>query len=456
MTETMEEPTTFRGRSLDALLPQIREALGPDAVVLRSREGLTGGFAGFFQRTFVEVEATGPGSDTTRPAAASEEGRATDLGDPAELTARNDRATSEGLASPAMALLLEQASPFADELRAAGHANFNVDEPDARPIRDLGLYGPQPNVIAFAPRVVAREEEPEEARTDTAAPDFEPFEPVGRELLAAAPEPPEPPEVALTAVSAPTSPVLRSAAAQAAQQRLTLAGLDSGLAGDLVGEAIVHGFPFASPRSLKRLVRAALAHRIPVRPGSGPGARTLAFVGSAGAGKTTAAGNLGAAYARAGTLPVLVVSLRPADGGAALRERLEPVGITVRVSADGADARRAMDAAHGAMVIVDTPPITVRDRHTVAALCADLKELGPEEVHLAVPATQSSAAATELAQVLEPAGLTHVAVTRSDETDLPGAAIGFCIATGGSLSYLCERDAIMPADPILLAQRLLP
>ena len=55
VTET--ETKTFRGRTLDALLPEIREELGPDAIVLRRREGLAGGVGGFFQRSFVEVEA---------------------------------------------------------------------------------------------------------------------------------------------------------------------------------------------------------------------------------------------------------------------------------------------------------------------------------------------------------------------------------------------------------------
>ena len=47
----------FRGRTLDELLPQIRAALGADAVVVRRREGLEGGALGFFQSRFVEVEA---------------------------------------------------------------------------------------------------------------------------------------------------------------------------------------------------------------------------------------------------------------------------------------------------------------------------------------------------------------------------------------------------------------
>jgi len=49
--------TTFRGRTLEELLPQIREQLGPDAVVMRQRDGLMGGIGGFFQQRFVEVEA---------------------------------------------------------------------------------------------------------------------------------------------------------------------------------------------------------------------------------------------------------------------------------------------------------------------------------------------------------------------------------------------------------------
>ena len=56
----MSDVKTFRGRTLDALLPQIRDELGPDAIVLRRREGLAGGVGGFFQRPFVEVEGSGP------------------------------------------------------------------------------------------------------------------------------------------------------------------------------------------------------------------------------------------------------------------------------------------------------------------------------------------------------------------------------------------------------------
>ena len=48
---------TYRGRTLEELLPQIRAELGPDAIILREREGLVGGVGGFFAQRFIEVDA---------------------------------------------------------------------------------------------------------------------------------------------------------------------------------------------------------------------------------------------------------------------------------------------------------------------------------------------------------------------------------------------------------------
>ena len=45
---TMPETRTYQGASLEELLPRIREELGAGAVITRRREGVTGGFAGFF------------------------------------------------------------------------------------------------------------------------------------------------------------------------------------------------------------------------------------------------------------------------------------------------------------------------------------------------------------------------------------------------------------------------
>src|SRR3954471_6231267 len=59
---SMNDTKTFRGRSLEEVLPQIKADLGPDAEIVRQREGLTGGVGGFFQRACLEGEAR-PGEE---------------------------------------------------------------------------------------------------------------------------------------------------------------------------------------------------------------------------------------------------------------------------------------------------------------------------------------------------------------------------------------------------------
>ncbi|MHB1837807.1 MAG: hypothetical protein ACYCXW_22920, partial [Solirubrobacteraceae bacterium] len=48
---------TYRGRTIEELIPRIRADLGADAIILREREGLTGGIGGFFAQRCVEIDA---------------------------------------------------------------------------------------------------------------------------------------------------------------------------------------------------------------------------------------------------------------------------------------------------------------------------------------------------------------------------------------------------------------
>ena len=412
-TETLSETKTYRGRSLEEVLPKIRAELGADAIVVRRREGLAGGMAGFFQRSYVEVDA--------RPA----------LADELPLGARNDRATAEGLASPAIQALVDQAAPFADALaRAEGSVGARAQDvllaaAEGAAPADAGLYGPQPNRVAI----------------DDVADDFD------FEVPAPAP--------ANETVAPSGFGVPRPATADAAEQRLVAGGLSSGLAADIVGEAVAHGLPFAQPRALKKLVRTALARRLPMMSDVGPGPRTLAFVGAGGSGKSTATERLAIAYAEADA-DVVVVALRAADGGTGLASRLEPLGIGVIAADDAEQAARRLARRDAALTIVDAPAAGPSDRKAVTQLSADLRTLGVGEVHLTLPATLSAGAADELAAALAPVGLTHVTLTHADQTARPGAPVELAITTRRELSYVCSRDAIAPADGEALAKQLLP
>src|SRR5689334_21671364 len=112
---------TFRGKSLAELLPKIRAELGADAVITRQREGLHGGFAGFFQKHFVEVEARAGGGGA----------RTLDVYDDTADALPGDPATAEGMASPAIQALMQQAAPFAQALETAQQDLDFDEEPEA-------------------------------------------------------------------------------------------------------------------------------------------------------------------------------------------------------------------------------------------------------------------------------------------------------------------------------------
>jgi flagellar biosynthesis GTPase FlhF len=413
---TTPETKTFRGRSLEEVLPQVRDELGPDAIVLRRREGLAGGVAGFFQRSYVEVEARGALDD-------------------AALETRNDRATAEGLATPGLQALVQQASPFADALKTADRAHevlaaaaAKID--DAPPVT-AGLYGPQPS---YEPA---------------------PLPPAAEQASVALTEP-EP--VAVAPAPEPARELDPPAAAAGLEAKLAAAGLSPALAADVVGEAVAHGLPFSTTRSLKALVRSALARRLPVLADVGPGARRIAFAGAGGAGKSAAIASLARAYAAADH-EVVVVALRAPDGGCDLAAELEPHGVSVIAATDAAQAARRLARRAPLLTLVDTPkvgPAHPGDRRAVAALAADLQALGVTEIHLTLPATLSAAAADELAGALAPLGLTHVALTHADQTARPGAPVELAIRTRKPVSYVFDREGAEPADAAALARRLLP
>ena len=114
---------TYRGETLDELLPQIQAELGADAVITRQREGVVGGLGGFFGKRCVEVEArTGEhanGATAVLPPRAAV--AAYDTG---------DALPDEFDDSPLLRTLLAQSSPFAEELDRAEH-ELDRAEPSA-------------------------------------------------------------------------------------------------------------------------------------------------------------------------------------------------------------------------------------------------------------------------------------------------------------------------------------
>lgn len=395
--------TTYRGRTLDEILPRIKTELGADAVVIRQRSGLTGGVGGFFQKQCVEVEARAGGS---RIDVYDEEP------EPEVPLVRSDEATRNGLASPAVQRLIEQARPFAEQLEAAA-AMPVVQPPVAGPARK----GTDPSLAAAA-----------SARPTGAAP---------APLVAGRRRPSE---------------------AGALEEELVNAGLRREITQSLVAETVSHLLPFAAPDRLRPLVREALARRIRVAPSWAGAGRALAFVGSGGSGKTSCVARLASAYAIGSDLPVVCLTLAPADGGAALRGMLAEWGVAVEVAADGDQARARLETVRGhAAVVVDTPGVSTCDDAQLARLERELAKIGLYETHLALPATLSGPAAREQWRTFAALGASRIALTHADETEHVGPVLGLAIGEAMPVSYVAPAPGrLTPADAGSLARRLLP
>jgi hypothetical protein len=96
------------------------------------------------------------------------------------------------------------------------------------------------------------------------------------------------------------------------------------------------------------------------------------------------------------------------------------------------------------------------DPFVTDALGADLRRLGVDEVHLAVPAILAGEVARDLLAAARPLGADRIAVTHSDATARLGMAVELAVESELPISYLADSDAVRPAAAEDLAFALLP
>src|SRR3954462_14771485 len=118
------EIKTFRGLSLAEVEAKVRAELGDDAVVVRQREGLSGGVGGFFQRRLYEVDAMAGEGGSVEPAPAPE---------PTEAPAVSSPEVREDFMSQLKAALGPELEQAAAEQQAVREAADFVPESFAMP-----------------------------------------------------------------------------------------------------------------------------------------------------------------------------------------------------------------------------------------------------------------------------------------------------------------------------------
>jgi flagellar biosynthesis protein FlhF len=461
---------TYRGRTLEEVLPRVRAELGPNAIVLRQREGLMGGVAGFFQQRFVEIDVRAGGASIdvydedpepalppSEPNAGAELLRAIAAlersgADPASSFARALASAETTAPAPAPDPAASPPAVRAATPVASGSESESRAQDDA-PAEEL-LSGKA--VLDALERMVAADDAPAGAvPSATPAPRATAVPPAPAQT---APEPCAPaqrPERgraararrAAKAIDAPTRVVATDLHAR---------GLSAALTGELLEHALTHELPFAG-EDLAAAARRSLAQRLPSLPATS-GAVAVAFVGPGGAGKSHCAAALAAAYGKARRMPVAAISL---GAGRELATLLKGRRISVHTRGrhPRSAARLGRAREHG-LTVIDTPPISVRDPEGIARLAGQLEELAPVRVVLALPATASARAADELVRAAAPLRPQAIVVTHVDETDGIGIALEAAILHGLPVAWTHEGrsvdGALRPADPAQLAERMLP
>jgi flagellar biosynthesis GTPase FlhF len=466
------EVRTYRGRTVEELIPRIRAELGEGAIILRERQGLTGGLGGFFAQRCVEIQAqAGPrvsvyagdlqvgdldlqashrdlDPDT---ADASAQFDLADIDEDREL----DEAEFEAAATPASrpaapapaglpatAAQLPGVRAFAGALQAAAVPAPELPDPPQTPRPSFRAQPVAPPAPAFEPVEIAVPVvvEPVDA----------PVEPMGpfRVARATVPAPPAAATVfPAPAPAPPAAPVAPAPRPNLLAERLAARGMTVAFA-----EALTQGI--ADRASLEAHLTAILptAAALPLRG-------AIAIVGSGGTGKTRFVAALAAAAARAGH-HVSVARLGAPERQLELAELLRDEAVEVLPAMrTRATARAVASAREQGLVVVDTTSASPTDRSAMEVLAETLELFAFDGVLLTVPATFTAQAAGRLADGFAALPLTGLVATHADESGDLGAVAELAIRRRLAVGHVhCGLDlarAAQTLDPARLAAQLL-
>jgi flagellar biosynthesis GTPase FlhF len=474
----------YRGRNVDELIPQIEQDLGADALIVRRREGLSGGVLGFFQRAFVEIEAV-PGHprldaydeadeddddlsggfvpDPVQPPIVqvpppSPVYQAPPIQPPAPQPPAPE-AYAPTYTPPGPQRYAAAVAPPAPRYKAPAPLPMASGSYVTDRLAALARYAPPPPPPPPPPSPPPAPAPPRVPESYGASVDFQ-------ELLA--PERPRRPAPVTHAQRAtPATPEKRTVApgsqgrARAGVEKgLLRYGLSEAFAAELVDLASAHTLPLSPRAGLAQAVRATLAQRIPVAPTLPVSGATVVLVGPGGSGKTTSCMALLGAYRAASTLPASYATLTRAGGEGELRMLLAP-HVVKPLLATSARALRALRRVRvDGLAILDTPTLSPADRTGIRELTGLLAEIKPERVAVALPATLGAAAADQLLEAFAPLNADSLVITHAEETDQIGVAVEAACRHGLAPEHLLRRDKgvrwrLERIDPVALATRML-
>lgn len=212
---------------------------------------------------------------------------------------------------------------------------------------------------------------------------------------------------------------------------------------------------------LAQLLQSEIQVTGPIQVASGAG-RVVALVGPTGVGKTTTIAKLAANYRlkeghRVGLITVDTYRIAAVEQ---LRTYAEIIDLPMEVVSTPREMREAVAKMRDFdLVLMDTAGRSPRDEVRIRELRSMLAEAEPNEVHLVLSAAASARSLVAAAEKFIPVGVTAAIVTKIDEATALGNILSLARTCKLPFSYLTDGqnvpDDINVAEPGALAQLIL-
>ncbi len=443
----------YRARSMNDALAEVKRDLGPDAVILHTRNYKSGGLFGLGARNVVEITATTDDNPPTRrplPPARSPK-------------PRDQRPATEGRPDP-----LDGFAPSAPAARQA--------QAPRPPVSVMPAKADEP--------AIALDSDPLASLVPDALPMTSPRTAPEPRVLPVAGQQPKPEDGDIQAIKRMVSKLLQTASsgqnASAGAMpdplfehylRLQENAVASEIADEIIGA--VRDELSASELADAEIVRETLLRHIaallpvtddpPVRPRPADGrARIIALIGPTGVGKTTTLAKLAATakLRRGRRVGLITTDTYRIAAVEQLRTYADIIGLPLTVVSSPGEMRPAIEAMSDLdEILIDTAGRSQHDQQRLTELRTYLDEADPHEIHLVLSSVASEAVLERAVDNFAPLGPNRLIVTKLDEAVNFGVLLAVVKRLGVGLSYVTTGqevpDHIEPGKPDRLARMIL-
>jgi flagellar biosynthesis protein FlhF len=226
-------------------------------------------------------------------------------------------------------------------------------------------------------------------------------------------------------------------------------GVESSLARELLlsgCENLTAGQKRSRPALLRSIAQAAMPFvAAPSMQNGMPGKKIVAFIGPTGVGKTTSLAKLAARLALQKKKKVVLVTLDGYRIGAIeqLRSYAGLMGIPFRFVDQVSDLAQVIEENNRRdYILIDTAGRGPKDMKAMHALAAFLKQSNHIERHLVLSATTKQSDMRKIMDQFEICAPDHLLFTKLDETSTPGPILNELVRTRKSFSYYTNGQKV--------------